>query len=302
MNNSVMLVAVAMILSAAHPASHAQVAPAFGGYFGADVAVVCPSGGGEKPMFKDVKSGRIYPIGDPHLRAVATKACETELLHTPVATTVPVSVTNMRSTTVYVSFTLQSGAPAPIDWTASENCTASGGGMAIAANQSCTATVPATVGSTRFCAALDAAPGNCWQAQANHQTMVETTFVPAANCYPAGQPCVYYDISVIPQNCTDKAWANDQCAGTGGASYNLPVAVACDGTTTFACMGPTSSHWGTEQYPGSCGDPNGICVGSGAKCVNAYFFPMFSGVPATHQPTGGCFKGKVFEVVWLSGS
>jgi hypothetical protein len=138
--------------------------------------------------------------------------------------------------------------------------------MAIAAGQTCAATVPATVGSTRFCASLDAPPANCWNAQANHQTMVETTFVTATNCFPAGQPCVYYDISVIPQNCTDAAWALNGCQGTGGAAYNHPVAVGCDSATTFACMGPAS---GTELYPSNCGNPNGTCVGTGANCVNA---------------------------------
>lgn len=297
------LVAAAIVLSAAQSASHAQVKSGFGSHFGADISVVCPTQDGEKPMFMEATSGRSYPIVDPHLRAVAAKACETDPLHMATATTVPVSVTNMRSTTIYVSFTLQSGAPGPIQWATNANCTSStGGGLAIAAGQSCSATVPATSGSTRFCAALDAPPANCWQAQTNHQTMVETTFVPATSCFPAGQPCVYYDISLIPQNCTDSAWSLDECKDTGGAAYNLPVAIGCDSTTTFACMGPVSGHWGPEQYPSNCGNPNGTCVGTGANCVDAYFFPMFSGVPATHQPTGGCFKGKTFEVTWLPGS
>lgn len=301
MRKLVMLLAAATALSAAHSDPRAAGAD-FGGHLVPDVSLVCPSRDGDKPMFRDASTGRVYPIGDPHLRAVAAKACKAEVLHAGVATTVPVSVSNSRSSTLYVTFSLQNGTPGPIHWAANSNCTLSGSGIAIAAGQSCSATVDATAGSTRFCAAHGAAPTNCYDAQANHQTMVETTFVTATQCFPKGQPCVYFDISLIPTNCTDAAWALDQCQGTGGASYNLPVAVGCDTTTTFACMGPTNGAWGTEQYPSNCGNPNGTCVGSASNCVNAYFFPMFSGVPATHQPTGGCFKGKVFEVVWLSGS
>ena len=291
-----------LALSAAHAPSFAQVQPEFGGYLGADVSVVCPTRDGDRPMFRNAATGRTYPIGDPHLRAVAAKACEPIPVTGTVATTVPVSVSNNRSNTLYVSFTQQDGTPAAINWTFNANCVTSGTGIAISPLQTCTATVPANVGSTRFCAAHDAPPANCWLAQTTLQTMVETTFVTVSQCYPPGQPCVYYDISVIPQNCTDAAWASNQCAGTGGVAYNLPVSIGCDGTPTFACMGPANNTWGPELYPSNCGNPNGTCVGTGANCVNAYFFPMFSGVPATHQPTGGCFKGKTLDIVWLSGS
>ena len=79
---------------------------------------------------------------------------------------------------------------------------------------------------SRFCAVAAAAGTpipNCANAQANNLTIVETTFQPASTpgCFGKGN-CVWYDISIIPSTCTDTLWKLNQCAGTGGASYNLP--------------------------------------------------------------------------------
>jgi hypothetical protein len=217
---------------------------------------------------------------------------------------VGVNVANNRSTPIFVSFTLQSGSPGPITWVTGSSCTALGVGVMIAANQSCNAAVDTSAGTSRFCAALDAPPSNCFNAQANRQTMIETNFEDstAPGCFNKGAPCVWYDISVIPSFCTDELWASGQCANTGGASYNLPAAVACGGTTTFTCQGPPSSTYGTAQYPSACGNPNALCVNNTQACVNAYFFPMFTGTPSKYQPNVPCLSGQVFGITFLSGS
>lgn len=302
MNKLFTLFCVTLVISSA---SHAQLTPRFGsGGRGPDIVVVCPATEQSAPMFKDTKSGHVFPIIDPLLRAVAAKACESESGDSAVPPTNNVSVTNNRSTAIYVSFTVQSGLPGPIQWTVNSGCVLSGHGIKIAQGQTCSAFVPSIAGSSRFCAALDSAPANCWLAQVNHQTMIETTFLPASagGCFGKGA-CVWYDISVIPQNCTDDKWATDMCAGTGGASYNLPVQTSCGGTATYTCQGPQNSTWGTENYPSNCGTPtpNPTCTGNSPQCVNAYFFPMFSGPPSHYQPNQGCY-GKVLGVTFMPGS
>lgn len=271
-----------------------------------NLAVVCPSTAGQKPMLRDVDTGNVYPITDSSVRALAVKTCDTEatVLGGVATPTVSVNVTNNRATPIFVSFTLQNGTPGPIAWATNANCTTSGVGVMIAASQSCTASVDTSAGTSRFCASLGWAPSNCFDAQVNHQTMIETNFEDstAPGCFNKGAPCVWYDISVIPSFCTDALWASNQCQNTGGASYNLPVAVACGGTTTFACMGPTDGTWGPAQYPSMCGNPNAQCVGNQQTCVNAYFFPMFMGVPAKYQPNVPCLSGQVFGITFLSGS
>jgi hypothetical protein len=268
-----------------------------------NVVVVCPTSAGDRPMFKDTRSGHVFPIVDPLLRAVAAKACEPDGGATATPPANNVSVTNNRSTAIYVSFTIANGTPGPITWTANSSCVLSGVGIQIAAGQTCSAYVPPAANSSRFCASLTAAPANCWLAQTNHQTMIETTFLPASNggCFGQGA-CVWYDISVIPSNCTDSAWASNQCAGTGGASYNLPVQTTCGGTATYTCQGPPNSTYGPENYPSNCGNPNATCTGNSPSCVNAYFFPMFSGTPAQYQPNSVCVGGNVFGITFPSGS
>ena len=304
MNKLFTLVCVALVAASV---SHAQVSTTqFAGSRGAgNVVVVCPTKEESQPRFKDTKSGHIFPIVDPLLRAVAAKACEPESGDNSTPPVNNVSVTNSQSTAIYVSFTIANGTPGPITWTTNSSCVISGVGIQIAANQTCSAYVPPSAGSSRFCAATNAAPANCWLAQANHQTMIETNFLPGSNggCFGMG-PCVWYDISVIPQTCTDSKWAANYCAGSGGASYNLPVQTSCGGTATYTCQGPTNTTWGSENYPSNCGTPvpNPPCAGSSQLCANAYFFPMFSGPPSTYQPNQGCYGPNVFGITFMSGS
>ena len=267
----------------------------------ADLVVVCPPQGGSAPMLRD-PTGSLQTILDGAVRAVAAKACEPRPL-TSTASATTVTVTNDRTNPIFVSFTLQSGSPGPITWSTNNNCVLSGAGIQITGGQTCTASVDSSASTSRFCAAREAAPANCFLAQQNHQTMIETNFETSAapGCFNKGAPCVWYDISIIPSFCTDKDWATNQCSGTGGASYNLPVATSCGGTTTFACAGPQNSTWGTEQYPSTCGNPNALCVGGTASCVQAYFFPMFSGTPAKYQPNVPCLSGQTFGIVFMAG-
>ena len=131
--------------------------------------------------------------------------------------------------------------------------------------------------------------------------MVETNFEPASNpgCFNKGN-CVWFDISVIPSTCTDTLWKANQCAGTGGAAYNLPVSVACNGNTIYTCQGPASTKYGTANYPSMCGNPNAICQGS-ANCLNAYFYPMFDPPENQYQPNTACLSGQTLTVNFLAG-
>jgi hypothetical protein len=218
---------------------------------------------------------------------------------------VTVVVSNQGANTIYVAFTnyvIQQ--PGQINW---GNCAASvsNNQVAIATGVTCTASVPNNVGPSRFCASTTAAATpNCNNAQANHQTMIETNFGSgaASTCYPTSMAsCVWYDISLIPENCTDTAWAQNQCASTGGAAYNLPVSIACSGQPTFTCQGPPGTTYGNSNYPTKCGNPNATCVGNTSSCVNAYFFPMFSGSPSTHQPNSQCPSGASLVITFLAG-
>ena len=240
--------------------------------------------------------------------------------HGAAATSQPlvtVEIANSRSTPIYVSFTRQDQSAGTINWNSTgSGCTATGSGThaaytTIAANQTCTATIPTDNGSSRFCAALDAAPANCMNAQTEHLTMVETNFVASDQCFGTNVPCVWYDISVIPSTCTDALWDSDQCKGTGGASYNLPVSLSCAGNPAmpvYTCQGPTNTTYGPENYPSNCGNPNGTCAVGTPKCtdgVAAYFYPMFDPPENAHQPNAVCVKGTgagaVLSVDFLSG-
>jgi hypothetical protein len=157
-----------------------------------------------------------------------------------LADTVTVSIVNSQAVPIYVSFTTLNQSPCVITWNSSGNgCVNTGKGANAAytqinAKQTCTAFVDTSSSSSRFCAALDKAPANCMNAQTQHLTMVETNFEAASNpgCFNSGAACVWYDISVIPSTCTDTLWKQNQCANTGGASYNLPVTLACSGNAS----------------------------------------------------------------------
>jgi hypothetical protein len=291
-----------VLLPLAPSVSRAQNAPELSGnfHFGPNLIVVCPGAESAHPMFRDVDTGRSFRIIDPRQRALAAKSCGSAPPEYGAANG-NVNIVNQRPAPLYVSFTLQSHAPGPIAWGA--NCTASGVGAVVAPGQTCVATVPSSVGVTRFCAALDAAPADCFDAQVNHQTMVETNFQSgsAPGCFNKGN-CVWYDISVIPSSCTDALWKQNQCAGTGGASYNLPVALACSDVTTFVCQGPADGTFGTENYPKNCGNPDATCVSSQATCVNAYFFPMFYPPENKYGPNVPCLAGKTLGIIFMAGS
>lgn len=220
-----------------------------------------------------------------------------------LAANVTVIVANKGSSTIYVAFTnYATQAPGPINW---GNCASSvsNNQVAIGSGASCTASVPTTASLSRFCAATSpVATPNCNTAQANHQTMVETNFGSSTTCYPTTMAsCVWYDISVIPSSCTDSAWAQNQCAGTGGASYNLPVSIACSGQPTYTCQGPPGPSYGNSNYPTNCGNPNGTCVGNTPNCVNAYFYPMFSPPENHYAPNSQCPAGASLVITFLSG-
>lgn len=264
--------------------------------FGPELTLICDQAGVAPPRFRNNRTGSLSPILDPRLRAIAARVCNPLLDDAPAG----VTITNSRGTPIFVSFTLANQTPGPITW--GTDCTATGGGAQIAAGATCQATVPSTTGSSRFCAALDQPPANCYNAQTNHQTMVETTFETASNpgCFNKGS-CVWYDISVIPLTCTDALWQQGQCANTGGASYNLPVSLACGGSATFTCQGPTNTTYGPENYPSQCGNPNAMCVGNTNSCVQAYFYPMFDPPENKYAPNVPCLGGQPLNINFLSG-
>jgi hypothetical protein len=266
-----------------------------------DWALICPQGSAGEPYFHDPR-GFTIPILDLGVRAIASSLCK---LTTPAATTnYPVTVTNHGASTIYVAFTNYSTQqPATITWT---NCTVANNQATIPTGMTCYAQVPTTAGMTRFCAFTTLVPTgrtpNCNLAQANNQTMIETNFGTGANgvCFPTSlASCVWYDISVIPQNCTPSAWSLNYCQNTGGASYNLPVSLASSGQVTFTCKGPPSSTpYGNANYPSMCGvstmSPPG-CVGNTPTCVNAFFFPT-----PTPQPNVEA-QGSALVIMFLSG-
>lgn len=221
------------------------------------------------------------------------------------AAQVSVVIQNQQSQAIYVAFTLGNGqVPGTINW---GNCSGSvsNNQVAIAPGTSCNTVVPTSSSSSRFCASKSAmATPNCYQAQTNHQTMVETTFgAGAAGCYPTSMAsCVWYDISLIPSNCTDPLWqTQNYCSNTGGAAYNLPVQLSCQNQPTYTCQGPPGSTYGNSGYPVNCGNPNATCTGNTPNCVNAYFHPMFVPPWSQYQPNAQCPAGSALQVTFLAG-
>lgn len=269
----------------------------------AHLVLLCRDGGSRRPVFENRRTGAIFPIENPRQRAIAKKVCEREQLGAVESGVV--KLVNDRSEPIFVGY---SGAGA-IDWQATTGCipVATGaGGVEITGNSFCIATVTATNSGSRFCASLTAPP-NCLEAQNNHVTLIEPTFDTSTQCswtHQAGT-CVAYDISIIPVGCTDEAWKADNCAKAGGASYNLPVELSCTGQPAdpvFTCQGPVpNSAADPQKYPSGCGNPDATCVGNARSCVNAYFFPMFSGPPAAHQPVGVCSGGRTLTMTFFAG-
>jgi len=232
-------------------------------------------------------------------------------LNTPGGGLVTVSVSNKGAATLYVAFTVQSGAPGPITWS---GCTVTNNQAILTPGPTCTATVPNTAGVSRFCASTQPWPTgqtpNCWNAQRNNQTLIETNFTSGTGCYPTNQAsCVWYDISVIPENCTNCDWQTNNCNNAGGVSYNVPVQLACSAAPTFTCQGPVGPIGSyNAQYPTKCGtvltQPN--CVGGPQSCLQAYFFPMFTSGSCPYpsskpQPNAECLQGNTLVVNFLSG-
>lgn len=299
-----LVLTVVYVLASPHPVLAANRAQS--------LVLLCPHGGSGKPQFQNQKTGKVFPISDPRLRAVAEKACSQGLGAAPPQGTV--NIANETGATIYVGFT------GSITWAASSGCTSSTGGTEKIGNGiTCEGTVTAGV-SSRFCASSNSGALNCNAAQMNHLTNIETNFVTASNGIT-----IWYDISVIPFDsalyCTDASWfgvsngAGPQCAGAGGASYNFPVSLSCSGEPTYTCKGPPDSTHGPEEYPSQCGNPNATCAcgsmgcaacpNNGAACpdtcVAAYFYPMFVGPENTYQPNAECPPGQTLVITFLAG-
>jgi hypothetical protein len=206
---------------------------------------------------------------------------------------------NYRPSLLFVGFTADTHKPGPITWGA--GCIKYGTGAIIRPHATCSAQVVNNAVPTRFCADTRGVPTDCFNAQANHQTMIETIFEPATNpgCFNKGS-CVWFDLSVIPSTCTDALWKSDRCAKAGGASYNLPVSLACNGNTVYTCRGPQNGTYGSANYPSNCGNPDAICQ-SGPNCQNAYFYPMFVPPENKYQPNSVCLGGQILTVRFLPG-
>lgn len=260
--------------------------------------LVCPKDGSRDYAFRDRETGKTQPIRDPQLKAIAERACR-GTKRDDTSASGPVKIVNQQSVAIYVGFTASGGSPGAITW--GSGCSTSGSGAKIAAGATCNATVDSDGASTRFCADTDSVPSNCFEAQQNHQTMIETNFEPASNagCFNQGN-CVWYDISLIPSTCTDQLWDENQCAGTGGASYNLPVQVACGPSTVYTCQGPVNGTWGPENYPSKCGNPDSTCQSS-PNCQNAYFYPMFDPPENAYQPNTVCTGAQTLTITFLAG-
>jgi hypothetical protein len=259
-------------------------------------------------LFAPIDSGRTrrIPLAHNLWLLVLTVAYMLASPH-PVLAAQSANFVNQTTQAIFVNFF-----GGPISWQVSQevhpspdSCVATGNGVQIAPGDACLATVESINSGSRFCAS-PYAPPKCEQAQDNHQTLIETTFNDAAQCAFTGQPgpCVWYDISLIPIRCTDEFWRRDECAGGGGASYNLPVKLTCPGqppAPTFTCQGPTGATWGPQHYPNNCGNPNATCVGDTSNCVNAYFFPMFTPPENKFQPNAVCSGGRTLQITFLAG-
>lgn len=261
--------------------------------------VSCPASG--DPLLVDAQGGR-HPIKDPVDRAIAAKACDPSL--EGASPTFNALVRNSGTATIYVAFTnYTTQRPGVINWAAGCQGQIVNQQLALAPGQSCAATVPVSNGIARFCASRTQVPAgrlpNCNLAQTRNQTMIEVNFGAGANgCYPASMAtCAWYDISVIPQNCTTDDWTRNKCANDGGASYNIPVALSCVGQPTYVCRGPRDGTHGSANYPSKCGDPAASCIGGSQSCDNAYFFPTPS-----PQPNSQCPNGHILRVEFLGGA
>ena len=228
-----------------------------------------------------------------------------------------VQIVNSRGETIHVTCSMgTTAATGPCALTWGTGCTAAGSGSlgiyaTVASGSTCQVEVDPSTGPSRLCASDDASDiPDCWQAQWNHVTLLETNFTSTE---------VFYDLSVIPLNfgkpgCTDQQWQTDYCNASGQASYNLPLSAGCstDAATDFTCQGPPSSQWGTENmYPGNCGNPPQnpedpslcVCGQCGPPCnVDAFFYPMAELPQGTKTPVRSCAIGGNLVATVLAGS
>jgi hypothetical protein len=311
--------AIAYGLVILHPALAEDIIHLTGSNMSGDVSLVllCPEDGSARPEFENRRTGATFPITDPRLRAIAEKACQPALFGSQGRG--DVNIVNQTGKTIYVGFTPQAGSS--ITWGSGCLSPIKGLTVKILANTTCEASATDSIANpgSRFCAALSVSPTglDCSMAQQNHQTIIEPYFEPAP-CFGAGTSnCIWYDISVIPTYCTDNTpygsknsdWQSDSCAYTGGASYNIPVTLACTGSVpepTFTCKGPpfTNGAYAAAGYPSKCGNPAGMCIdGAEQMCTNgveAYFYPM-SVINSNHQPVGVCPGGQTLTITFLAG-
>ena len=272
-----------------------------------DLTLFCP-GDASEPQFKDEHTGAKFPISNPGLRALAEKACRPGFLsETTEQSSSSVEIENQTGQTIFVGFSAQSGSG--ITW--GSGCTPISPNTAeIQAGVPCQATaidaLPNGPGS-RFCATTTAPPGNsldCWKAQANNETLIEVNFQPYSKTYNTcfnHLSCIWYDISLIPASCTDQTFVQNQCANTGGASYNFGAILSCPGQPTFTCGGPpfTTGPYAAAGYPSKCGNPNANYIDTDGNGVNAYWSPMSTFNP-NHQPNAVCPNAQILTITFLS--
>jgi len=220
---------------------------------------------------------------------------------------------NRSSRTLYVSFAVQPGRIAQILW--SPACERFNDQVRLGPGQSCSASIPSSVGPSRFCAAENPAPAgrgpNCNDAELQNQTVIQTNFTNGQGCRPMTQAsCLWYNISIAAENCTNCDWNADNCKDTGGAAYNVPVQLSCRSGPTFTCRGPVAplGVYGVN-YPTNCGTPfnQPTCIGGpNGACQQAFFYPMSTSgacaYPASRpQPIGQCQQGEALVVTFLEG-
>ena len=232
-----------------------------------------------------------------------------------------VTFVNRSANPRYVAFSVQSGNPGPVVW--SSDCERFNNQIYLAPGQVCSASVPSSAGPSRFCARENPAPPgkspSCFAAQAENLTIIGTNFTSGAGCNRSGDPlgvdvvqksCVWYEISVVPESCTNCAWYGDNCKNGGGPSYNAPVQLSCAGAPTFTCRGPIGplGAYGAK-YPQNCGAPfnQPSCIGGlNGACLQAYFFPMSTSGACKYptdkpQPNAQCPQGQTLFVTFLDG-
>jgi hypothetical protein len=241
-----------------------------------------------------------------------------------------VSFINRSQRTLFLGFSPQPGRPVPFSWSpdcrrvsgqtvlppgSSQNV----GQILLAPGQTCTVSVPVSAGASRFCATENPLPPgktpDCFAAQRENLTIIETNFTSQEGCQKPGEfpktamrSCVWYDINITPESCTNCGWFKNNCQDKGGFSYNVPVQLFCAGSATFTCQGPLGKL-GDTPYPANCGavvtQPD--CIGGrNAACLQAYFYPMSTSgacaYPASKpQPIDRCPEGGKLFVIFPDG-